>query len=205
MQAHTRHTCESRMRISISYSHPSYAIHLWTSLSTVGPAFLTPTNRSSNLIRTTNQILPEIQPVMSATHLMIRLCTSLIRKHSTHRRAHPQSLQNRRIIRAPGKPLERSEATWKNAVICVRNHGHPFLVRKLSNLHLGSLRAKSQKRGLTNTSLLVSETPHRSVIAPCTRWRIISDTWIRMPHIYNSLKDMLRMVREHYHSSIRTS
>ena len=155
MQAHTRHTCESCMQISILYSHPSYAIHLQTSLTTVQLAILTPTNRSSNRIRTTNQILPEIQPVMSMTHLMIRLCTSLIRKHTTRSTVHPQSLQNRRIIRAPRKPLERAEASWKNAVICARIHGLHFLVRKLSNLHLGSLRAMSQRRGLMNTSLLV--------------------------------------------------
>ena len=35
--------------------------------------------------------------------------------------------------------------------------------------------------------------------------RVISDTWIRVPRIYNGLKDMLWMVREHYHSSIRKS
>ena len=202
MHAHTRHTCEVLMQILISYSHPPYGIHLRTSLLTGGPTYLMPTNPSNTPIQTTNQILPEIQPVVSATHLMIRLAGNLKQKYS--RTTRTQSLRNRRIIRAPGNPLERLKSIWKNAEICARTHGLHLLLHKVSNLHLGSLRAKSQRRGLTITFRMVSETRHPSAIALCICWRIFSYTWIRRARICNGWRDMWRTVREHYHSSIGT-
>jgi len=115
------------------------------------------------------------------------------------------SLRNRRIIRAPGKPLERLKSIRKNAGICARTHGLRFLLHKVSNLHLGSWRAKSQRRGLTITFRMVSETQHPSAIALYIRWRIFSDTWIRIARICNGCRDMWSTVREHYHSSIGTT
>jgi len=70
------------MQISISYSYAPYGIHLRTSLPTGEPTYLTPTNPSNTPIQTTNQILPEIQPVVSATHLMIRLGGNPKQKYS---------------------------------------------------------------------------------------------------------------------------
>jgi len=188
MQAHTRHTSEVRKQISISYSHPPYGIHLRTSLPTGGPTYLTPTNPSNTPIQTMNQILPEIQPVVSATQLMIRLGGNPKQKDS--RTTPTQSLRNRRIIRAPGKPLERLKSIRKNAGICARTHGLCLLLHKVSNLHLGSLRAKFRGDGLAITFRMVLETRHPSAIALCIRWRIFSDTWIRMPCICNGWRDM---------------
>jgi len=104
-----------------------------------------------------------------------------------------------------GKPLERLKSIRKNAGICARTHGLRLLLHKVSNLHFGSLRLKSQRRGLTITFRMLSETRHPSAIALCIRWRIFSDTWIRISCICNSLRDMWWTVREHYHSSIGTS
>jgi len=191
------------MQILISYSHPPYGIHLRTSLPTGEPTYPTPTNPSNIPIQTMNQILPEIQPVVSAMHLMIGLGGNPKQKYSSPTRT--QSLRNRKIIRAPGKPLERLKSIRKIAGICARTHGLRLLLHKVSNLHPGLLRAKSQRRGLTITFRMVSETRHPSAIALCIRWRIFSDTWIRIARICNHWRDMWRTVREHYHSSIRTS
>jgi len=163
-----------RMQISISYSHPPYGIHLRMALPTAGLTFLTPMNPSNTPIPTTNHILPEIQPVVSATHLMIRL--GLNRKQKSSGTTCTQSLRNRRIIRAPGKPLERLKSRTKNAGIYARTHGLRLLLHKVSNLHLGSLRAKSQSGGLTITFRMISETRNPLAIALCIRWRIFSDT-----------------------------
>jgi len=203
VQAHTRHTCEVRRQISISYSHPQYGIHLRTSIPTGGRTDLTPTNPSNTPIQTTNQILPDIQPGASTTHLMIRLGGNPKQKYS--RTTRTQSLRNRMIIRLPGNPLERLKSISKNAEICARTHGLPLLLQKVSNLHLGSLRGKSQRRGLTITFRMVSQTRHPSAIPLCIRWRIFSDTWIRRARICNGWMDMWRKVREHYHSSIGMS
>jgi len=163
VQAHMRHTCAVPMQISISYSHPPYGIHLRMSLPTGEPTSLTPMNQSNTPIQTTNQILPEIQAVVSATPLMIRLGGNLKQKYS--RTTRTQSLWNRRIIWAPGKPFERLKSIRKNAGICVRSHGLLLLLHKVSNLHLGSLRTKSQRRGLMIPFRMVSETRHPSAIA----------------------------------------
>jgi len=203
VQTQTTHTCEVPMQISILYWHPPYGIHLRTALPTGGPTYRTPTNPSKTLIQTTNQILPEIQPVVSVTHLMIRLGGNPKQKYSSTTRA--QSLRNRRIIRAPGKPLERLKSIRKNAGNCARTHGFRLLLYKVLNLHLGSLRAKSQRGGLTITFRMVLETGHPSAIALGIRWRIFSDTWIRIARICNGWRDMWRTVREHYHSYIGTS
>jgi len=104
-----------------------------------------------------------------------------------------------------GKPLERLKSIRKNAGICARTHGLCLLLHKVSNLPLGSLRAKSQRRVLTITFRMVSETGHPSAIALCIHWRMFSDTWIRIARICNGWWDMWRTVREHYHSSIGTS
>jgi len=176
------------MQISISYSHPPYGIHLRTSLPTGGPTYLKPTNPSNTPIQTTNQILPGIQPVVSATHLMIHLGGNT--KHKYSRTTRTQSLRNRRIIRAPGKPLERLKTIRKNAGICARPHGLRLLLHKVANWHLGSLRAKSQRGGLTITFRMVSETQHPSAIAVCIRWRIFSHTWICIARIWNGRRDM---------------
>ena len=203
MQAHTRHTCEVLMQIAISYSHPPYGILLRTSVPTGGPTYLMPRNPSNTPIQTTNQILPEIQLVVSAMHLMIGLAGNLKQKYS--RTTRTQSLRNRRIIRAPGKPLERLKSIKKHAGICATTHGLHLPLHKVSNLHLGSLRAKSQRREIMITFRMVSETRHPSAIAVCIRWRIFSDTWIHIARICNGWRDMWRTVREHYHSSIGTS
>jgi len=203
VQAHTRHTCEVRMQISISYSHPPYRIHLWTSLRTGGPTYLRPTNPSNTPIQPTNQILPEIQRVVSATHVMLRSGGTPKQKYLGTTRT--QSLRNRRIIRAPGKPFERLKSIRKNAGICARTNGLRLLLHKVSTLHIGSLRAKSQRRGLTITFRMVSETRHPSAIALCIRGRIFSDTWIPIARICNGWRDMWRTVREHYHCAIGTS
>jgi len=42
-----------------------------------------------------------------------------------------------------GNPVERLKSISKNAGICARTHGLRLLLHKVSNLHLGSLRAKS--------------------------------------------------------------
>jgi len=52
-------------------------------------------------------------------------------------------------MRAPGKPLERVDSIRKNAGICAKTHGLRLLPHKVSNLHLGSFRAKSQRGRLT--------------------------------------------------------
>jgi len=52
-----------------------------------------------------------------------------------------QSLQNRKIIRGPGKPLERLKSIRQNAGICARTHELRLLLHKVSNLDLGSFRA----------------------------------------------------------------
>jgi len=140
---HLRNTCEVCMQIAILYSHPPYGIHLRTSLPTGGPTYLTPTHLSNTLILTRNQILPEIQPGVSGTHLMIRLGRNPKQNYS--RTTCTQTLRNRRIIRAPGKLLERLKSIRKNAGICARTHVLCLLLHKVSNLHCGSLRAKSQR------------------------------------------------------------
>jgi len=104
-----------------------------------------------------------------------------------------------------GKPLERLKSIRKNEGICARSYGLRLLLHKVSNLHLGSLRANSQRRGLTITFRMVSETRHPSPMALWIRWRIFSDTWIRIARICNGWRDRWRTVREHYHSSIGTS
>jgi len=162
------------MQITISYSHPAYRIHLRTSLPSGGQTYLTSMNLSNTLILTRNQILPEIEPVVSATHLIIHLAGNTKQKSSRTTRS--QSLQNRSIIPVPGKPLERLKSIMKNTGICARCHGLRFLLHKVSNLHLSSLRAKAQRPGLTVTFRMVSETRHPSAIALCIRWRIFSDT-----------------------------
>jgi len=156
------------MQISISYSHPPYGIHRRTSLRTGGASYLTPTNQSNTLILNTNQILPEIPPVVSATHLIIRLGGNPKQKYSST--THTQSLRNRRIILVPGKPLERLQSISKTAGIWARTHGLRLLLHKVSKLHHGSLRAKSHRGGLTITFRMVSETRHPSAIALCIRW-----------------------------------
>ena len=168
-----------------------------------GTDLSTPTNPSNTPIQTTNQILPEIQPVVSTTHLMIRLSGNPKQKYS--RATRTQSLRNRMIIREPGKPLERLKSISKNAGICARAHWLPLLLQKVSNLHLCSLRAKSQRRGLTITFRMVSQTRHPSAVPLCIRWRIFFDTWIRIARICNGWRDMWRTVREHYHCSIGMS
>jgi len=50
-----------------------------------------------------------------------------------------------------GNPFERLKSIRKNAGICARTHGLRLLLHKVSNFHLGSMRAKSQRRGLTIT------------------------------------------------------
>jgi len=188
VQAHTRYTCEVLMQISISYSHPRYRIHLRTSLPMGGPTYLTPPNPSNTPIQTRNQILPEIQPVVSATPQIIRLGGNPKQKYS--RTTRTQSLRNKRIIREPGKPLERLKSIRKNAGICARTNGLRLLLHKVSNLHLGSLRAKSQRHGLTITFRMVSETRHPSAIALCIRCRIFSNTWICIAPICNGWRDI---------------
>jgi len=158
VQAHTRHTCGVRMQISISYLHPPYGIHLRTSLPTWEPSSLTPTNPFNTPILTTNQILPEIQPVVIARHLMIRLRGNMKQKYSRTRCT--QSLRNRRIICPPVKPLETLNRRKMNAGICARTPGLLLLVHKVSHLHLGSLIAKSHRRALTITFRMVLETRH---------------------------------------------
>jgi len=87
-----------------------------------------------------------------------------------------------------GNPLERLKSLRKNAGICARTHGLRFLLHKVSNLYLGSLRAKSQRRKLTITFRRVSETGHPWALALCIRWRIFSDTWICIARICNGLE-----------------
>jgi len=118
---------------------------------------------------------------------------------------YPVAEENRTIIRTPGKLLVRFKSIRKNAEICARTHGLRLLLHKVSNLHLGSLRAKSQRPGLTITFRMVSETRHLLAIALCIGWRIFSDTWIPIARICHGWRDMWRTVREHNHSSIRTS
>ena len=101
-----------------------------------------------------------------------------------------------------GKPLERLKSIRKNAGICARTHALRLLLHKVSNLHLGLLRGISQRRRLTITFRMVSETRHPSAIALCILWRIFSDTWIRIARICTGWRDMWRTVREHYHSCI---
>jgi len=203
LQVHTRHTGHVCMQIPILYSHPRYRIHLRTSLPTGEPTYLTPTNLSNSPILTTNQIPREIQPVGSATHLLIHLGRNLKQKASRTTRA--QSLQNRRIIRAPEKPLERLKSIRKNAGICARTHWLRLVVHKVSNLHLGSLRAKSERGRLTITFRMVSETGHPSAIGLWICWRIFSDPGIRIARICNGWRDMWGTIREHSHSSIGMS
>jgi len=100
---------------------------------------------------------------------------------------------------------EVKEYTDECRDLCERTHGLRLLLHKVSYLHLGSLGAKSQRRGLTITFRMVSETRHRSAIALCIRSRLFSDTWIRIARICNGWRDMSRTVRQHYHSSIATS
>ena len=57
-----------------------------------------------------------------------------------------------------GKPLERLKSIRNNAEIWARTQGLCLLLHKVSNLYLGSLRAKSQRGGLTITFRIVSET-----------------------------------------------
>jgi len=116
-------------------THIHHTESLPRSLPTGGPTYLTPTHPSITPIQTTNQILPEIQPVVSATHLMIRLGRNPKQQYS--RTTRTQSLRNRRITRAPWKPLERLTSIRKNAEICARTHGLRLLLNKVSNLHLG--------------------------------------------------------------------
>jgi len=108
-------------------------------------------------------------------------------------------------IRAPGKPLERLKSISKNAGVCARTHGLRLLLHKVSNLPLGLLRAKSQRRALTITFRMISEIRHPSAITLCIRWRSFPDIWIRIARICNGWRDMWRTVREHYHASIGTS
>jgi len=176
------------MQIAISYSHPPYGIQVRTSLPTGGRTYLTPSNRSNTPILNTNQILPEIQQVVRATYLMIHLAGNAKQRYL--RTTSTQSLRNWRIIRAPGKPLERLKSIRKNAGICGRTHGLRLVLHQVSNLHLGSLRAKSQRRGLTITFRMVSETRDPSALALCIRWRIFSDTWIRIARICTGWRDM---------------
>jgi len=165
VQAHTRCTCEVPLQIFISYSHPPYRIHLRMSLPTRGPTYMTRANLSNTLILTTNQLRPDIQPVVSATHLMIRLGTNPKQMYS--RTTRTQSLQNRRIIWGPRKPLKRLKSIRKNAGICARTHVLCFPLHKVSNFTLSSLRVMSHRRGLTITFRMVSETRHPSAIALC--------------------------------------
>ena len=188
------------MQISILYAYPAYRIHLRTSLPTGGPTYLAPTTPSNTPIQTTNQILPDIQPVVSATHVMIRSCGNPKQKYAKTTRT--QSLQKTRIIGALGRPVERLKSIRKNAGICAGTHVLHLLLSKVSTIDLGSLRAKWQRGGFTLTLRMVSETRHPSAIPLCLRWTIFSDTWIRIAGICNGWRDMGRMVREDYHSSI---
>ena len=152
----TRYTCEVHMQISISYSYPADGVQLRTFLPTGELTSLTPTNLSNTMSLTTNQIMVEIEPVVTMTYLIIRLGGNPKLKGSRTTRS--QWLRNRRNIRAPGKPLETLKSKRKKAGICARTPGLLLLVHKVSNLHLGSLRANSQRRGLTITFGMVSET-----------------------------------------------
>jgi len=106
---------------------------------------------------------------------------------------------------ATGKPLERLQSILKNTGICARTHRYCLPMHKVSNLHLGSLRAKSQTHGSTITFRMVSETRHQSAIALGICWRIYSDPWILIARICQGLKDMLKTVRDYYPSYIGMS
>jgi len=84
----------------------------------------------------------------------------------------------------------------KNAWICARTKGLRLLLHMVSNFHLGSLRSKSQRRGLTIAFGMVSETRHPSAIALSIRWRIFSDSWLCIAPICNGWRDLWRTVRE---------
>ena len=75
-----------------------------------------------------------------------------------------------------GNPLEWLNSISKNAWICARTNGLRLLLHMVSNLHLGSLRSKSQRRGLTIAFGMVSEIRHPSAIALSIPWRIFSDS-----------------------------
>src|SRR6201995_4438986 len=123
-------------------------------------------NRVSALFQTTNQILPVIRPDMNSTHLMT-LCTTPILKHLTTTRLRP--LLDRHIMNAPEKQLETSTDLSKNTAICARTHWLYLLVRRVSNLHLGSLKVNLRSRRSMITLQMVSVTRHQLAIAPCIR------------------------------------
>ena len=81
----------------------------------------------------------------------------------------------------------------------------PFASAPCFKLASWFIESKVSKTRLTITFRRVSETRHPSAIALCIRWRIFSDTWIRIARICNGWRDMWRTVTEHYHSSIGTS
>ena len=70
---------------------------------------------------------------------------------------------------SPEKQLETSMDLSKNAAICARTHGLHLLVRRVSNLHLGSLKVNLRSRRSLITLQIVSVTRHQLAIAPCIR------------------------------------
>jgi len=81
----------------------------------------------------------------------------------------------------------------------------PFASAQGFKLASWFIERKVSKTQINDYFRMVSETRHPSAIALCIRWRIFSDTWIRIARICNCWRDMWRTVREHYHSSIGTS
>ena len=141
---------------------------------------------------------------MNEAQLRMSLGTNLTPKYSAI--TCPQRLPNRSItFQTPGKLLEMWRGMRRNTVICAKTHGLHLLVRKGSNLHLGSLRPKSRSRRSTITFRMVSATWRQLATAPCIRWKIISDPWIPMGNIYGGSKNRFCTTSERYHSATVTS
>jgi len=173
----------SNLNIVLSYSHPLYGIHLRTSLLTGGLTYLTPTNPSNSPILTTNQVLPETQPC--SEHDAPDDTLKWDPKTEVHEDNTYQVGDEQGDYPGAGKLLGRLKSTRKNAGVCARTHGLHLLVHKVLKVHLGSIRAKAQRCGLTITFRIVSETRHPSAIALCILWRIFSNPWIRIARICN--------------------
>ena len=131
------------------------------------------------------------------------LLTSLILRYWAilHLRYRP----GRSILNARGMQLGTTMDVSMNTIIFATTHGSHSLVRPVSNWRLGPFRLKYLSHKSANTSQLVSVTSRQMTTALCILLRTISGPWTHTVHICNGSRDRLKILGEHYHSSIATS
>ena len=139
----------------------------------------------------------------NSMHIRMTLLTSLILRYWAI--LHLCYQPGRSILNVPGMKLWTSMDLSVNTTICATTHGHHSPVHPVSNWCLGPFRLKYLSHKSTNTSRVASVTSRQTTTALCILLRTISGSWTRTVHICNGSRDRLKILREHYHSSIATS